>query len=696
MFRRFPIGLFLSLCLMGAPLWAQWQSLGPFGGDVRSLVQDPQTPQRFYLGTVDSQIFASDDGGAHWARLSSVAPQSDLVVDHLVIDPRDSKRLYAGVWSILSAAEGGVYFSSDRGVTWKELPGMRGQSVRALAMAPSDSKALVAGTLDGVFETVDAGQTWRQISPVGSAEIRNVESIAIDPRDPKVIYAGTWHLPWKTVNGGQSWLSIHRGIVTDSDVFAIFVHSSLPDSVLLSACTGIYTSSNGGELWNKFKGIPSSSRRTRAIAAPPGNPNTIFAGTTEGLWRSLDAGANWQLISSRTLTVNAIVIDKRDPSRIYLGTDDAGVLVSNDNGQFFRASNDGFTSRAISSVLFDHASPQRIFVSVLYDHANGGVFRSDDGGRTWKQQIDGLESTDVHTLFQSPDDGSIWAGTTDGAFVLDPSTRRWKRADLLVETPPRYASRARQAMARSGSRSRVPAVAAAMTISKGLGSVMSFSGEPAYGHYFFAASQRGLFVSRDTGTKWKKIETPDDEAPGSSVLALPDGRVFYGTSDGLLISRDEGSHWTPATLDDGPTPIHRIVAVPGKGNIILVATGRGLYRSLDGGLSWMLAKGGMPKSDISDIRIDAHAGVQIYATESFYGSAYRSTDLGATWQWINPFPESGLKYSSVLVDPGSPDRCYALFFREGLYTFNASALAGPRGAQSVEGRVSANGQERIH
>lgn len=652
-------GLFLAFLLCPTSSSAQWRSLGPFGGDVRSLAQDPIQPQRLYLGTADSQIYVSTDDGDRWERLAAVAPRSDFIVDHIVIDPAHPSRIFAGVWSVTDNDQGGIFVSLDSGLSWKELPGMRGQSVRALAMAPSNPEILVAGTLEGVFETADAGQSWKQISPPHHGEIRNVESIAVDPRNPEIIYAGTWHLPWKTTDGGKSWIQIHRGMVEDSDVFAIFIHPTLPDSVLLSACSGIYETSNGGNLWSKFKGIPSSSRRTRSIVADPGDPRVIYAGTTEGLWKTVDGGAAWNRMTSPLLTVNSIVIDSRDHSRILLGTDDSGVLMSSNGGRGFTPLNEGFTSRAVSTVLFDRRTAGSFYVAVLYDSEKGGVFRTENGGITWRQLIDGLTSTDVHTLFQSPTDYSLWAGTSDGAFVLSASTGRWRRADLNVGLPAASSTPVR------------PGSGAA----RGLGGVMGFSGDPRSGHFFYAAARRGLFVSRDSGASWRRLTPPSGNSVGTAVLASTDGRIVYATSAGLFFSRDRGGHWNAIPLEDGPGIVHSIVAFPDNEEVLLMATGRGVYRSTDGGATWTRSGIGLPRSEIADIRFDTQHGIEVYVTESHVGSIYHSPDRGETWEWIKPFPDTGLKCRSILPDPFDPSHVYALFFREGLYSLDVGTFS---------------------
>ena len=72
---------------------SDWAVTGPMGGDVRSLVIDPQDPQRLYFGTIDGQIYTSRDGGELWARLNGFS-RPGLLIDNIIVDPRDSKTIY--------------------------------------------------------------------------------------------------------------------------------------------------------------------------------------------------------------------------------------------------------------------------------------------------------------------------------------------------------------------------------------------------------------------------------------------------------------------------------------------------------------------------------------------------------------------------------------------------------------------------
>jgi photosystem II stability/assembly factor-like uncharacterized protein len=76
-------------------------------------------------------------------------------------------------------------------------------------------------------------------------------------------------------DGGQTWKIIKNGIIDDSDIFAIDIDPRDPNHIIASACSGIYESKNAGESWRKVQGIPSQSRRTRAILQHPSFPESF-------------------------------------------------------------------------------------------------------------------------------------------------------------------------------------------------------------------------------------------------------------------------------------------------------------------------------------------------------------------------------------------------------------------------------------
>src|SRR5579862_941944 len=246
-------------------VWAgQWTVLGPDGGDVRSLAYDPQNPDHIFLGTNTGTMFVSSDGGRNWARFAHLGSGDDYVLDHIAIDPQNPNKIYVSAWSVENQQAGDLFRSKDGGKNWEALSGMHGKSIRAMAIAASDSSVIVAGALDGVYRTNDGGNSWSRISS-SSTEIKNIESIAVDPKNPNTVYAGTWHLAWKTPDGGATWQHINKGMIDDSDVFSVIVDSTNPSIVFASACSGIYKSETAGDLFKKIQGIPFSARRTRVL-----------------------------------------------------------------------------------------------------------------------------------------------------------------------------------------------------------------------------------------------------------------------------------------------------------------------------------------------------------------------------------------------------------------------------------------------
>src|SRR5579864_1261901 len=416
MMRTIPV-LLMALWASSALASEQpWQPVGPDGGTVRSLAMDPKNPDRIFLGTSAGNLYLSTDKGATWSRFARPGNSAEMVLDHIVIDPTDSRNIFVAAWNAQQPnSDGDLYRSKDGGKSWEIVPDLHGKSLRALSIAASDPKILVVGALDGIYRSRNGGHDWERISPENHAEIKNIESVAIDPVNPDTIYAGTFHLPWKTEDGGRSWHGIEQGMLLDSDVFSIIIDPKMPTMVYLSACSGIYKSANAGNLFTRIKDIPHSAIRTRVLKQDPQRSAIVYAGTTGGLWKTFDGGVTWELYSAPNVIVNDILIDPRQPDRVLLATDRGGVLASDDGFDHYVASNRGFSHRVVGGVVVDRKDPNRLYVGVVNDKDYGGFFLSDDGGQNWRQLSRGLDERDILSL-QQADNGVILAGTNHGIF----------------------------------------------------------------------------------------------------------------------------------------------------------------------------------------------------------------------------------------------------------------------------------------
>src|ERR1051326_2172085 len=596
---------------------SEWTWLGPEGGDARSLAYDPGNPQRIYMGTMAGKLFLSVDGGTHWSHVARVGGD-DYVLDSIAIDPTDSKRIYVAAWSVNDDQRGDLFRSTDGGKTWDAVPAMHGKSVRALALATSNSKEVVTVALDGVYRSTDGGDSFDLISPPHHAEIKNLQSVAIDPKNPNVIYVGTWHLPWKTADGGKTWTSIKKGMIDDSDVFSISINPADPNVMFVSACSGIYKSEDAAGLFHKVQGMPFSARRTRVIKIDSTNPNIVYAGTTEGLWKSEDGGRNFHRMTAPNVVVNGIVIDPRRDSHLLLATDRGGILVSDDGGQSFAPSNTGFSHRQVVSILVDRNDSRTLYAGLINDKEYGGVFASRDAGLHWQQMSAGLDGRDVFTLRQTST-GALIAGTNRGIFEWKPNGYRWEPINTIIREREVPAPKTKR-----GVRSKSAAKHTTISRSEMESQVSDLAID---GGSWYAATPFGLFASENGGESWR----------GGPVGGLSDliavkakgNTIAVAGHRGVTVSVDGGAHWYAANLPAYVTPITSIALGP-EGSLWM-ASRQGVFRSDDNGDNWEHVLSGLPAMHINSIVYDSESN-RLFATSSASTALYESADGGHHWR----------------------------------------------------------------
>jgi len=599
----------LALCFVSAAWAGQWTAVGPDGGDVRSLAYDPQNPDHIFLGTSTGTLFSSTDGGHSWARFAHLGSGDDYVIDHLAIDPQSPNKMFAAAWSVENQQAGDLFRSNDGGQSWETIAAMHGKSIRAMAIASSDSKTLVAGALDGVFRSTDGGKNWQKISSSNS-EIHNIESIAVDPKNPDVVYAGTWHLAWKTDDGGANWRHINKGMIEDSDVFSIIVDSSNPSVVFASACSGIYKSQSAGDSFSKIQGIPFSARRTRVLKQDPTNSAIVYAGTTEGLWKTADAGKTWTRVSNPDVVVNDVMIDPRNSQRVMLATDRAGVLASDDGAHTFLTSNHGYTHRYVTSIIADKNDLNTMFVGVVNDRELGGVFVSRDAGQHWMQNSKGLDGRDVFTLKQTAN-GELVAGTNRGMFMLARNASEWSPINNVI-------NRTGSSHAKKGSKTAKTEVRSILTAR-----VNEIEITPTT---WLAATSAGLFTSSNQGKSWSggPVMGKQDFVSVQSNGSL----IALATRSNVLVSKDDGATWQDSSMSSYVSSI-RDVIVTADGQIMF-ASREGAFRSPNAGSGWEHMQNGLPDKNISSISYDQNSK-QLLATSTETGVVFESQDAGHTW-----------------------------------------------------------------
>ena len=273
-----------------------------------------------------------------------------------------------------------------------------------------------AVTLDSAFL---AGYRWRNLGPDRGG--RSIAASGVVGRPLEGYFGATGGGLWKTTDGGENWVPVTDFKITSASVGAVAVSETDPDLVFIGTGEtairgnimpgdGVYRSRDAGETWERV-GF-AESHGIAKIRIHPTDPNIVYvasfgkygaASDERGLFRSTDGGDSWERILFRDERTGAvdIALDRNNPDVIYAalweafrkeytmssGGPGSGMFKSVDGGdtwtEITRSAGmptEGVVGRiglAVSS-----ANSGRVFA--LFEHADGGLFRSDDGGDSWE------------------------------------------------------------------------------------------------------------------------------------------------------------------------------------------------------------------------------------------------------------------------------------------------------------------------
>lgn len=289
-------------------------------------------------------------------------------------------------------------------------------TVESFAFDPRNARVVYAmtsgsygGVLSGghVLKTIDGGGHWRATATKGWPGFN--EALSADPRHPGTLFAGTQHAVYKTINGGRTWRPSHRGLFTpapaDREVGWVKALAVDPENsnVVYAGSDRVNKSSDGGLSWKAvFPPHPTAfAYRVSALAIAPGGPETIYAIAADAvhgrtaIYESTDAGKTWNAaISVRGIEdvgfATSLVVDPQHPTTVYAAID-ANVLKTTDGGKTWKSIAYGLPvafglSRGgchclggVTKLAVDPRRPTTVYAALL----QGGVYKTNDGGRTW-------------------------------------------------------------------------------------------------------------------------------------------------------------------------------------------------------------------------------------------------------------------------------------------------------------------------
>lgn len=208
------------------------------------------------------------------------------------------------------------------------------------------------------------------------------------PTVSEKIYIATTVGAFFTKDGGREWEERMNGMKEVHIVTAIAV--DFKDSTILYGGTtgGMYRSDDAAMSWKRINNglIPerelmaSMALGVNAIELDRANPTIVYAGTTKGLFRTTNKGEQWERIGQSLPDpfISSILLHPREPSQLYVGGS-KGIWKSSDSGKTWQEMNQGIATRNIRALAMNPKNPQ-----LLYAGTNGsGLYRSTDAGATW-------------------------------------------------------------------------------------------------------------------------------------------------------------------------------------------------------------------------------------------------------------------------------------------------------------------------
>ena len=627
---------------------ADWQALGPYGGDVTDVAESPVIAGLVLAGIAPAgggggTLYRSIDGGASWSAVPAFAFRSVYDIE------------YAASGAIFVASDSGVWSGSADAQTWvqHDLGIGPNQQVLDVALDPSDPAVVWAGVGDAtgtqpvnLVRSGDGGASWIDATPPHAAPMSG-SAIAVDPTDSDIVVAlfAGWAgggEAWVSTDGGASWTDRSAGL-PGNPLRAVHLDGTRllvgGGQLFGSQHVGLYESTDLGANWTRLDAgwaLPVVS----AIAVDPADAQTILVAIDgAGVNRSSDGGATWEtgIGGSASIAAQSLRFAPGSSSILWLGATSLGVYRSGDGGDTFAASTSGIAELALFAIDTSPADAQQLAVAFQGSN-NGGVLTSSDGGASWL--LEQAPPTRYSSVRFAPD-GTLYALSNGPSTIAPEGLYRRNGDGTWTSLGPDQGALFESELA-------------AIAFSDEDADLIVLGGKD----FGVAGEETTLWRSTDAGANWtKQYEGADydkvtdvERVPGSadqSLIAVYDG--FQGvTQGGALRSSDGGLTWELA-LAGLPefARFPRLCASAANPGVVLMSMwdtwGTGaIYRSGDDGANWTGT--GWSGSTVADIACDPQDAQRLYVAQAGVDAVVMSTDQGASF---TPF-------ASGLANAGNP------------------------------------------
>ena len=480
---------------------------------------------------------------------------------------------------------------------------MHNRNLKIVIMAPCLIGALL------YFQNVRADENrWSCNGPTGGS----VKTIAIHPSDNQIIYLGTiGNGIYRSDNGGDSWQHFDLGNLERTQR-VIAIHPFAPETLYAATARGLFKSNNSGVDW-EFIRLPSyPQNELTALAIHPLDPSLVIAGGPVNEWISTDSGQNWnQLAIPHNTGIADLEIDPGNQNIIYLLGNTMffgrGLWKSENRGQdWSNIQNDLDSLGEGYDLEVDPVDSQILYValSTIFDSTDACMFKSTNGGQNW------FDITPAGLTV--PYIKQVQVSTANHEIVL------------------------------------------------------------------IGTSEDGVFKSIDGGSTW----LPKNEglrSGGIACIAVDSltGIIYLGTYyQGIYRSTDNGESWEEISQNLNSGWFGELAIGFNNPNLGYVAGYSGFFRTDDGGNSWQIVDAGMPPDHgASAVELDRYDPANVYMavfSRTLYPTPgtgfYRSTDEGTSWEFFNSGLPDDITYSAIAIAYGpEPERRIFLASYEGLF-----------------------------
>jgi len=625
-----------------------WCSIGPrnVNGRVKSLAVHPTNADILYAGAASGGVWKSEDGGQSWRPLWDM--QESLAIGSVAIAPSAPDTIYAatGEWTPGYGASypgAGVYVSTDAGATWTRRAAVLARRIARILVSPTDASRIYVAGESGFERSTDAGVTWTTI------HAGQIADAVVDPSNANTLYISVANDGiYKTTDGGTTWTKLTAGPTGAGAAWvklAIGVGGAHGSNFLAAKSVGtVYKSSDGGSTWTTVAGSHGAGWTgwCDMIAVAPDDEGLILVGGI-GIERTTNGGTSWS-----------------SPAGLHADHHVAVFAPSNAN--------------------------------IVYECNDGGVYRSDDKGATWKKLSHGLIVTQFYDVGAWGTISTVCGGgTQDQGTNMTTGGLTWRNVFgwdggyfVVHPTDPRtiYAEHQYTDIHKStdGGNTWVQKTAGLTDGSPWTGVMVIDPNNP---NTLFAGTTRIFRTTDGCATAWAASSQVLGGVVSSIAIAPSDSNRVYAGAGGKVFRSDDGGATSPWAEKTGTLPSTRPIADIGVdrtqpnrvavcyGGINPGGTPNHVFISTNGGDSWADISGNLPNISVNAVALDPNGANTLYVGTD--AGVYRTTDLGANWQaFDNGIPN--VVICDLHIDP-EDNLLYAATFGRGMYKLNIAPAA---------------------